>query len=285
MRVGPAHLRPVCALRYQRHLRVPEADPRADLAEGRQEHLRGVRAEDHGRARDQVGRADEREEGVRRPVQVTRRKVFVTGGTGYLGRALIETLISHGHQVRALVRPGSESRVPLGAERVSGNALDASAWTASVSPADTFVHLVGTPHPSPAKAPEFKAVDLPSIRAAVAAAVTARVSHFVYVSVAHPAPIMQAYIAVRSEGESLIKANGLNATILRPWYVLGEGHRWAYALVPLYAVARHVPAWRASAERLGLVTHEQMVRALVAAVENPVQGVRIVEVPAIRAGH
>ena len=40
----------------------------------------------------------------------------------------------------------------------------------------------------------------------------------------------------------------------------------------------------ATAGRLGLVTHEQMVRALVAAVENPVQGVRIVEVPGIRRG-
>jgi hypothetical protein len=66
--------------------------------------------------------------------------------------------------------------------------------------------------------------------------------------------------------------------------VLGEGHRWAYALVPLYSLARQVPAWRAGAERLGLVTHEQMIRALVAAVEAPVQGVRIVEVPEIRKG-
>jgi uncharacterized protein YbjT (DUF2867 family) len=212
------------------------------------------------------------------------RRVFVTGGTGYLGRALIETLVQRRHGVRALVRPGSESKVPLGAERVTGNALDASGWAVTVAPADTFVHLVGTPHPSPAKAAEFRAVDLPSIRGAVAAAVTGRVSHFIYVSVAHPAPIMKAYIAVRSEGEALIQANRLNATILRPWYVLGEGHRWAYALVPLYAVARHVPAWRATAERLGLVTHEQMVRALVAAVEHPVQGVRIVEVPEIRRG-
>jgi uncharacterized protein YbjT (DUF2867 family) len=212
------------------------------------------------------------------------RRVFVTGGTGYLGRALIETLVHRGHHVRALVRPGSESRVPLGAERVTGNALDASGWSATVAPADTLVHLVGTPHPSPAKAAEFRAIDLPSIRAAVAAAVAARVSHFVYVSVAHPAPIMKAYIAVRSEGEALIQANRLNATILRPWYVLGEGHRWPYALIPLYAIARQVPAWRAGAERLGLVTHEQMIRALAAAVESPVQGVRIVEVPEIRKG-
>ena len=40
---------------------------------------------------------------------------------------------------------------------------------------------------------------------------------------------------------------------------------------------------RAGALRLGLVTREQMVRALVTAVENPISGARIVEVPEIRA--
>ena len=210
--------------------------------------------------------------------------VFVTGGTGYLGRVLIDALVHRGHRVRALARRGSESRVPVGAESVSGNALDPGGWAHAVAPADTLVHLVGTPHPSPVKAAEFKAVDLPSIRAAVSAATTARVRHFVYVSVAHPAPIMHAYIAVRAEGEALIERHGLNATILRPWYVLGAGHRWAYALVPIYAVARRIPAWRAGAERLGLVRHDQMIRALVEAVESPVCGVRIVEVPEIRRG-
>jgi len=212
------------------------------------------------------------------------RHVFVTGGTGYLGRALIDALVHRGHRVRALARRGSESKVPVGAESVTGNALDANGWAASVAPADTLVHLVGTPHPTPAKAAEFQAVDLPSIRAAVRAAVAARVAHVVYVSVAHPAPIMHAYIAVRSEGEALIEREGLNATILRPWYVLGEGHRWAYALVPMYALARRIPAWRDGADRLGLVTHEQMIRALVDAVETPADGIRIVEVPEIRQG-
>ena len=77
---------------------------------------------------------------------------------------------------------------------------------------------------------EFQAVDLPSIQAAVAAAVAADVRHFVYVSVAHPAPMMHDYIAVRTEGEELVREHGLNATILRPWYILGQGHWWPYAL-------------------------------------------------------
>ena len=149
---------------------------------------------------------------------------------------------------------------------------------------DTLVHLVGTPHPSPSKAAEFQRVDLPSILASVEAARRARASHLVYVSVAHPAPIMEAYIEARSAGERAIADAGLTATILRPWYVLGPGHRWPYLLVPLYAIARLMPSKRESAERLGLVTLRQMVDALVRAVENPPPAgqIRIVEVPQIR---
>jgi uncharacterized protein YbjT (DUF2867 family) len=148
------------------------------------------------------------------------------------------------------------------------------------------VHLVGTPHPSPAKAAEFRRVDLPSIEAAVSAASAARLSHLVYVSVAHPAPIMQAYIEVRSAGEAAIARAGLTATVVRPWYVLGPGHWWPIALIPGYALLEIVPSTRATARRLGLVTIGQMVRTLVSAVEQPPDNgsMRIVEVPAIRRG-
>jgi len=57
-----------------------------------------------------------------------------------------------------------------------------------------------------------------------------------YVSVAHPAPVMNAYIEPRMEVEAAIRAAGLNATILRPWYVLGPRHRWPYVLLPFYAL-------------------------------------------------
>jgi uncharacterized protein YbjT (DUF2867 family) len=44
--------------------------------------------------------------------------VFIAGGTGYLGRALVPELLRRGHRVRLLVRPGSESRTPRGCEVV-----------------------------------------------------------------------------------------------------------------------------------------------------------------------
>jgi uncharacterized protein YbjT (DUF2867 family) len=95
--------------------------------------------------------------------------------------------------------------------------------------------------------------------------------------------MMKAYIAVRAEVEEALRASGMTHTILRPWYVLGPGHRWPYALIPVYKMMELIPSTRDSARRLGLVTLQQMIVALVSAIEEPSTGARIVTVPEIRA--
>jgi uncharacterized protein YbjT (DUF2867 family) len=212
-----------------------------------------------------------------------RRRVFITGGTGYLGRALIPLLLGRGHEVRALVRRGSEAKLPQGCEPVAGDPLERSSFADKITPSDTFVQLVGVPRPSPAKARQFREIDLVSGRASVEAARAACVRHFVYVSVAQPAPVMKAYQEVRAEVEALLKGSGLPATVLRPWYVLGPGHRWPYLLKPFYYVCERLPSTREGARRLGFVTHAQMTAALLRAVEDPAPDFRLVNVPDIRA--
>ncbi len=209
--------------------------------------------------------------------------LLITGATGYLGRPLTALALARRHEVRVFIRRGSESRVAPGASIVVGNLLSADEIAAVLSPRDTLVHLVGTPRPSPAKAQQFLDVDLASIRAAAAAAARVAIRHIVYVSVAHPAPVMKAYIDARREGEALVRASGIPATILRPWYVLGPGHRWAYALVPLYRVFELIPSKRETALRLGLVTERQMIAALMRAVEDGPEAAGVWDVPRIRA--
>ena len=101
-------------------------------------------------------------------------------------------------------------------------------------------------------------------------------------SVAQPAPVMQAYQAARRQAEQALVSSALRHTILRPWYVLGPGHRWPYALLPMYWLMERLPATRERARRLGLVTLPQMVAAIVDAIEHPPPSARIVEVPEIR---
>lgn len=208
--------------------------------------------------------------------------VFLSGGTGYVGRALATRLIGRGHRVRVLARPASEKKIPAGAAAVTGNALDAETFAANIRPSDTLVHLTGVSHPAPWKAQAFRAIDLTSLKASASAAASAGVAHFVYVSVAQPAPVMRAYIQVRRECEEILRHHSL-AVILRPWYVLGPGHRWPAVLKPFYWLLERLPATRDGAQRLGLVTLDQMVTALVWAVEHPAAETRILDVPAIRA--
>ena len=206
--------------------------------------------------------------------------VFITGATGYIGRQLVPELVGHGHTVRALVRPASIDKLPKGAEPVIGDALNAISIAHRIAPSDTFVQLVGVAHPSPAKAKEFQSVDLASIRESVRAASGSSIRHFIYLSVAMPAPAMKAYVAVRGEGERLVRESGIAATFIRPWYVLGPGHRWPYALLPAYWL------WslfdRDTSARLYPVKLAQVVRAMVDAIEHPPDGVRVVEGPEMR---
>jgi uncharacterized protein YbjT (DUF2867 family) len=208
--------------------------------------------------------------------------VLLTGGTGYIGRRLIPQLVTRGHRVRAIVRAGSESKVPGGAEVVVGDVRSRESVTPFVASNSVVVHLVGTPHPSPSKAAEFESLDFVAAHECLAAAQAGGARHFVYVSVAHPAPIMRAYIDVRMRVEAELRESGLPHTVVRPWYVLGPGHRWPYVLIPMYWVLGAIPSTRARSQRLGLVTLAQIVATLAWAVDTASDESRVLNVPDIR---
>jgi uncharacterized protein YbjT (DUF2867 family) len=209
-------------------------------------------------------------------------EIFVTGGTGYMGRHLLPRLVDRGYRVHALVRAASAHKLHPGCEPVIGDALDRDTFAEHIAPGATVIHLVGVSRPSPAKAEQFRRIDLASTAEVVEAALAAGASHFIYLSVAQPAPVMRAYVEARRDAEHIIRASGIPATFLRPWYVLGPGHYWPIALLPFYAILQRIPRTRDAALRLGFVNIEQMTRALVLAVQDPPPEVRIVEVPAIR---
>jgi uncharacterized protein YbjT (DUF2867 family) len=131
--------------------------------------------------------------------------------------------------------------------------LDFSSYASRIQPSHTFVQLVGVSHPNPSKAAEFLATDRASALGAIAAARQSGVQHFIYLSVAQPAPqpapIMKSYQSVRAECEAALLPSGLderinekmNVTIVRPWYVLGPGHRWPYVLLPMYWLCERIP--------------------------------------------
>jgi uncharacterized protein YbjT (DUF2867 family) len=213
----------------------------------------------------------------------TTKTVFITGATGYIGKRLTSLLLQRGHTVIALIRKGSEHKVPAGAKAVTADPFDAGSFQSFIPKGSVFVQLLGVPHPSPKKAAQFQSIDLRSVQASADAAAMAGAAHFIYVSVAMaPSKLMAAYQDVRMRGEQYCQSKGLNCTFIRPWYVLGPGHYWPILLLPLYGIAELVPSWRKKARAMGLVTIQQMLTALVNAVEAEALPCRIIEVRDIR---
>lgn len=211
------------------------------------------------------------------------KSIFITGGTGYIGSRLIEILLQRGHTVTALVRKGSENKLPQGTKAVVADPFDAATFQDQIPPNAVFVQLLGVHHPSPKKKELFRQIDLRSVKASADAAAHADVSHFVYVSVAMTeSSLMKDYQAVRREGEAYLLSKNLPCSFIRPWYVLGPGHWWPVILLPVYGLAELVPSWREKARATGLVTIKQMLTTLVNIIESNPQKLRLVEIKEIR---
>jgi uncharacterized protein YbjT (DUF2867 family) len=86
----------------------------------------------------------------------SRREVFISGATRYVGSRLIPELLRRGHLVRVLVRSGSEKKLPQGCAVTVGDVLNSKTFMTAVPPAGTLVHLVGVPSPAPWKVKEFR---------------------------------------------------------------------------------------------------------------------------------
>jgi nucleoside-diphosphate-sugar epimerase len=69
-------------------------------------------------------------------------RIFLTGGTGYIGRALARRLVESGHEVRALVRPTSDAGPlrQLGAATFTGDIADRVSMREGMSGADWVIH-------------------------------------------------------------------------------------------------------------------------------------------------
>jgi uncharacterized protein YbjT (DUF2867 family) len=212
------------------------------------------------------------------------KQIFITGGTGYMGIGLIKMLLEKGYSVKALVRKGSENKLPNGCNYVIANPFDSKSFAKEIPPGATFIQLLGVPHPGPKKKEQFKTIDLASVKASAIAAKEAGVKHFVYVSVAQtPTKIMRDYQQCRGEGEACIRSTQIPATFIRPWYVVGPGHYWPLLFLPLFKILEWIPSTSQKAKALRLVTLKQMLHTLLYAVENqPEAGVNIIEIEEIR---
>jgi uncharacterized protein YbjT (DUF2867 family) len=148
------------------------------------------------------------------------RSILVTGGTGFVGSAIVDALAQHSHDLRVLARHPAPSGQEH--EQIAGDVTDAATLEGVCDGIDTLVHLVAIIEEQGGAT--FDTVIRQGSENIFREARRAGVRHVVYVSAlgAQDNPRFQ-YHQAKWRAEQALQQSGPPHTILRPSIIFGPG--------------------------------------------------------------
>jgi len=202
------------------------------------------------------------------------RLVVVGGGSGFVGRYLVQELIRAGARVRVVVRTPEKANFlkPLGGlgqiDIVAGNVTDAASLTAAFAHADAGVNLVGILDERAGQ--KFARVQADGAGAVARAAAAAGVTAFVQVSaIGADAASKAEYASTKAAGEAAVTAALPFATIVRPSIVFGTEDQFINRFAALAKGPLPVVPVVAGNTRFQPVFVVDVAKAIVAALASP----------------
>lgn len=147
------------------------------------------------------------------------RKVFLTGGAGFVGTEILKELVRKRYKVKVL----THNQMPqVKAEAVKGSVLDIDSFIDSVKGCDTIIHLVGIIRENPWKEVTFERLHVEATRNMIATAKENNIKRFIHMSANGARPTGTKYQTTKYRAEQLVKNSGLTYTIFRPSIIFGE---------------------------------------------------------------
>lgn len=144
-------------------------------------------------------------------------RILVTGATGFIGRPLVASLTSDGHDVRAMTRRPEEYDGP--GTPVAGDVGDAASLKEPLDGVEVAYYLVHSLDDD-----DFERKDADAARAFAAAAAEAGVRQIVYMGgLGDDDEELSAHLRSRREVEGLLGDTGVPVTTLRAAIVVGHG--------------------------------------------------------------
>ncbi len=199
-------------------------------------------------------------------------KVFLTGGTGFVGSEVRRQLVAAGHNVRVLVREGSESKLAVteNVEIHSGDVTDAVSLIGALNGCDAVIHLVGIIREFPGRGVTFRKIHVEGTGNMLTAAEEHGVQRFLHMSSNCTRERGSSeYHRTKWQAEERIRDSILDWTIFRPSVIFGPGSEFVGMLAELIRRIPVVPVIGDGQYRMQPVARQQVAASFVRALEMP----------------
>jgi len=200
------------------------------------------------------------------------KRIFVSGGTGFVGRHVVRALVARGFLVRCLVRPGSESHLKgfESIDRVPGDVMRPDGLVASAEGCAAMVNLVGIIREHRARGISYERLHVRATQNMLGVAKAAGIKRYVQMSALGARPqAPSAYHRTKWRAEEAVRESGLDWTIFRPSIIFGPGDEFISVLAQMIRRSPVVPVLGDGQYRLQPIAVEQIAEGFVHALRAP----------------
>ncbi|MBK5275263.1 MAG: complex I NDUFA9 subunit family protein [Desulfuromonadales bacterium] len=195
-------------------------------------------------------------------------KIFIAGGTGFVGGHLVDELLQRGHQLRLLVH-SRNSKLPDRVEQVEGDVTCPESFTEAVTGCAAVINLVGIIREFPSRGITFERLHVQATANMLAAANQAGVKRYLQMSALGTRPeAISRYHATKFRAEELVRTSGLDCTILRPSLIYGPKDAFINMLAGQLRLAPVMPVIGSGAYRLQPIHASDVARCFALALEQ-----------------
>lgn len=208
-------------------------------------------------------------------------RVFITGGTGFVGGEIIARLLAAGHEVRALVRshrPAGAGGWPDQVEPAVGDILDPE-LARHLAGMEAVIHLVGIIRPDPSQGVTFQRLHREATLNLLRAMRSAGVSRLVHMSALGAGPGSTTdYFRTKFEAETAVRNSGRAWTVMKPSVIFGPRDRFVNLLAGQVRKLPVVPVIGDGRYRLQPVSATNVAQGFVQALDRKDAEGRVFEI-------
>ena len=196
-------------------------------------------------------------------------KIFISGGTGFVGEHVWRALRERGHELRLLVhrRLGAAES---GIEVIEGDVTRLESFAAGLTGCDAVINLVGIIREFPDREITFERLHVQATAGMLEATRKAGISRYLQMSALGTRPAaVSAYHQTKWRAEELVRASGLEWTILRPSLIFGPHDAFINMLAAQLRLAPIMPVIGSGSYRLQPIHADDVARCFALALTLP----------------